>query len=62
MRLSNSNKMAILSCSERKVYFVDIENRSKPTLLYSFIPDIGNVLDFSFSPKDDNIIMCGEKS
>ena len=59
MILSNSNNMAILSCYKYQIYFVDIENRSKPTLLYSYNPEIGCVLDFSFSPNDEYVIMGG---
>ena len=59
IRLSNSNKMAILSCYRDQIYFVDVENKSNPSLLYKYSPKIGIVCDFAFSPKDEYIIMGG---
>ena len=54
--------MAILSCYRNQIYFVDVKDRSNPSLLYSYSPGIGIVCDFSFSPKDEYIIMGGTES
>ena len=53
IKLSNSNKIAILSCCRNQIYFVDIENKSNPTILFIFNPEIGIVCDFLFNPEDE---------
>ena len=61
LKLSNSTNMAIISCYKYQLYFVDIKDRSNPTLLYSYNPGIGLVLDFSFSQNDEYILMGGNQ-
>jgi hypothetical protein len=62
MKLSSNEEMVVISCYKSEVHFVDVKNRSKPKLLYSFDPEIGIVCGICFSPVKDYVLMGGTSS
>ena len=62
LNISNSDKLAIMSCYSNYTYLIDVSKKENPFLMYKFDAGIGIVCDYAFHPNDELILMGGSES